>query len=250
MLKGSKILFRISLAIMDLMKGELLAAKEICEVFIILETKLKTLDEPLLLLRHAEDPYFHVSTSYLQEQREEFLPKVIKEMKAVASKDYHEAITNEERRLFHMKSKFLSKFYMHKGVMQHNHRNAEEAGPRSRKGSQEMSAKEKKVPFGFSETSCSPEWPICIFDFTFKSKQTSFFVFRVAKLDDTLQEDYFYSTGSQLTNLLLGFVEEEHKQESGGSVLQPSVQAQEEFVMERNSHYCVDKDFVKCFWHR
>ena len=44
MLKGSKVLFRISLAIMDMLKPELMAAHEIGEVFVILETKLKTLN--------------------------------------------------------------------------------------------------------------------------------------------------------------------------------------------------------------
>ena len=49
-LKGSKELFRISLAVFDLLKDELLAAQEFSEVIFVLETKVRNLDEPLRLL--------------------------------------------------------------------------------------------------------------------------------------------------------------------------------------------------------
>ena len=162
----------------------------------------------------------HVSNSCLQQLRAEFMPKVIKEMKTASSKDYHEGLQNEERRLFHMKSKFLTKFYLYKGVV-HNLR-ASEAGTGgsqvSQKISKEAAASMVQVAFIFSEQSCSPEWPICVFDFTVKSSQASFFVFRTSRLTDFLKEDYFYSTATSLASLPSNFLEEQ-KQESGGSMV-------------------------------
>ena len=42
------------------------------------------------------------------------------------------------------------------------------------------------------ERECSTAWPICLYDFTFKSKQTSYFCFRIENLEDVKIEDYFY----------------------------------------------------------
>jgi hypothetical protein len=40
---------------------------------------------------------------------------------------------------------------------------------------------------------CSTEWPICLFDFTTKSKCPNYFAFRVFNsFNDFILEDYFY----------------------------------------------------------
>ena len=49
--------------------------------------------------------------------------------------------------------------------------------------------------YGFNtivERQCSEAWPICLYDFTFKSKQTSYFCFRIENLEAVKIEDYFY----------------------------------------------------------
>lgn len=41
---------------------------------------------------------------------------------------------------------------------------------------------------------CDTAWPICLFDFTIKSKCPNYFIFRVqTPLNELMQEDYFYS---------------------------------------------------------
>lgn len=40
---------------------------------------------------------------------------------------------------------------------------------------------------------CNPEWPICLYDFSFKSKCPTYFAFRVGKpLQTFVIDDYFY----------------------------------------------------------
>ena len=41
---------------------------------------------------------------------------------------------------------------------------------------------------------CSPDWPVCLYDFTFKNKNPSYLVFRVAgDLTEFAFEEYFFS---------------------------------------------------------
>jgi hypothetical protein len=39
---------------------------------------------------------------------------------------------------------------------------------------------------------CNPEWPLCLYDFSFKNKCPTYFVFQTAKpLDSYVIDDYF-----------------------------------------------------------
>ena len=41
---------------------------------------------------------------------------------------------------------------------------------------------------------CDPNWPICLYDFTFKNQCPKYIAFRVEKtLDQLLIEDHFYN---------------------------------------------------------
>ena len=46
---------------------------------------------------------------------------------------------------------------------------------------------------------CNSEWPVCLYDFTFKIKNPTYFVLRVANnLNSFVQDGYFYGANSQL----------------------------------------------------
>jgi len=42
---------------------------------------------------------------------------------------------------------------------------------------------------------CNPEWPICLYDFSFRNKCPTYFAFRVGKpLVSYVVDDYFYGS--------------------------------------------------------
>ena len=204
-----------------------------CDVFLVLENKIRTLDEPLRLLRHSER--FRVTNAYLEAKRAEFLPKVLQEM----NKDYYEGVECEEKQLSFVQTKYLSKFYLYKGVLYDRRlaeaRNSPNAPVRRQSAKAAAVARAAAVPFG--DARCSLEWPLCVHDFAFKSKQTSFFVFRVANLRNALLEEYFYAKPPLPAHTP---AEEEQKQESGGGVTgaQQAKVLQADLVVERNVHWC------------
>jgi len=47
---------------------------------------------------------------------------------------------------------------------------------------------------------CNPEWPVCLFDFSFKNKSPSYVTFRVeGSLENYIFEDYYYGAFDPLS---------------------------------------------------
>ena len=47
---------------------------------------------------------------------------------------------------------------------------------------------------------CNPEWPVCLFDFSFKNKTPSFVTFRVeGSLEAYVFEDYYFGVYDPLS---------------------------------------------------
>jgi hypothetical protein len=44
---------------------------------------------------------------------------------------------------------------------------------------------------------CDKQWPVCLFDFTYKNKVPDYFVYRVEKSSYHIRENYFYSEFSE-----------------------------------------------------
>lgn len=84
---------------------------------------------------------------------------------------------------------------------------------------------------------CKPEWPICLFDFTFKNKCPTYFCFRVKKpLSDYVVEDYFFAAPLKPGKVLFRPCSEED--------------SSDELLIERNAHLCTCKEFTSNFKQR
>ena len=56
---------------------------------------------------------------------------------------------------------------------------------------------------------CDPNWPICLYDFTFKNLCPKFVAFRVEKtLDTFLKEDHFYDINEKEERIKRGLTVE------------------------------------------
>ena len=86
-IKGSKFLFRVALAVIELMRPEIMKCQDFSEIFFALERLPKTLDDPLKLMAHAEHPFFRVKEEFIEQQRAKFFPAVIRELKTAANKE-------------------------------------------------------------------------------------------------------------------------------------------------------------------
>lgn len=81
---------------------------------------------------------------------------------------------------------------------------------------------------------CNPEWPICLYDFSFRNKCPTYFAFRVGKpLASYVIDDYFY--GSDQDN---------PKAVSGKTTFKAVTAADaSQLLIERNKHLCCNTDY-------
>jgi len=85
---------------------------------------------------------------------------------------------------------------------------------------------------------CDPAWPVCLFDFSFKSKIPSFLSFRVGHdLTSLIKEDYFTGTDQR----------ESGKVEPDNAL---NMTSQNDLLIERNFHLCQNELFVSNFKNR
>lgn len=83
--------------------------------------------------------------------------------------------------------KFLNKFFLYSGLSKH----VEQMSPKTIDiFSKPLDQYENEVMKIFN---CDPEWPICLFDFTYKNKIPSYLSFRASSSAPVIVENYFYS---------------------------------------------------------
>jgi hypothetical protein len=85
---------------------------------------------------------------------------------------------------------------------------------------------------------CDPAWPVCLFDFSFKSKIPSFLSFRVGHdLTSFVNDDYFYGVNQRAS----GRIEPDNAL---------TMKSQNDLLIERNMHLCQNPLFVANFKQR
>lgn len=83
---------------------------------------------------------------------------------------------------------------------------------------------------------CSADWPVCLYDFTFKNKNPSYLVMRVAgDLTEFIFEEYFFSEFDHISLQQEDFLPYDYS----------SADARDDLLIERSHHFCnlVDHPF-------
>lgn len=70
-LKGPKVIFRVSLALLHLMKKDLMRSRDFAEIFETLESNPRKMIDVNILFQTAEMPKYKVKESYIREKRQE-----------------------------------------------------------------------------------------------------------------------------------------------------------------------------------
>jgi hypothetical protein len=83
--------------------------------------------------------------------------------------------------------KFLNKFYLYSGLSKHSETNNSGANEIFFKSLDDYENEVMKV-----FNCCPGEWPLCLFDFTYKNKIPQFLCFRTSSDPPRIIDDYFY----------------------------------------------------------
>ena len=168
-------LFRFALAIIEIIKDRIMQATEFPQLFKSFEEGPKSITNWRKLIKIAYSIKFRVKREYIERRRQDLSPLVYEEIR-------NQSILREEG--FNVRSpqarmKFLNKFYLFSGF--------------SKLRSQQLKQQSNSEDFEnqvVAEMDCSQQWPVCLYDFTYKNKCSSFFSFRVQN-SPPLIEDYF-----------------------------------------------------------
>ena len=81
---------------------------------------------------------------------------------------------------------------------------------------------------------CSPEWPICLYDFTFKNKNPSYLCFKVADpLNYYVFDEYFFSEFDHMSLETSDYTPYNYN----------NIESRDDLVIERTNHVCNRSDF-------
>ncbi len=106
---------------------------------------------------------------------------------------------------------------------------------------------------GAGKLKCNIDWPLCLYDHTYKNRCISYFQYRVKATKDEFVDDYFEEMkigepGSEPEKPMAGagLVEEtkEVKTVTGASTSGPANKIYNSLLIERNKHYCTNEEFV------
>lgn len=124
-----------------------------------------------------------------------------------------------------MRVEFLEKFALYKGLTFYKDRENLVKTEQTKY----KSANERQIMADFN---CDSTWPVCLFDFSFKSKIPSFLSFRLGHdLTSLIKEDYFLDTDK----LESGYIKVDNAL---------NLKSQNDLLIERNFHICQNKLFV------
>lgn len=220
--KGCKILFRGGLAVISLLEKNIVTSEEFCKFFrdIIAEAFKKLEHEPKLfadvtaLTQTMDLKKFHFLTnSFINRMRAKKHLSNIENIKKTNAK-------NQNKRA-KPKYQYICKLALYNAKLN---------------GAAEMEYdKGKDYLENAHLLECSPEWPLCLYDHTYKSRCVTYFAFR-AKGENEFIDDYLLREPKEASK---DFKESMEEAKAG------SIEAYNALVIERNKHYCDNKTFVE-----
>ena len=166
--------------------------------------------------------------------------ETIQELRDTFSKNYMQQLNRQSS---YPQMQFIQKFYLYRGLSQYFREqtpNVAQANDYNKMMTLSMDKYEKALMKIFE---CKAEWPICLFDFSYKNKCPTYFCFRVGHdLGSYVIDDYFsinpHSVGQKLNEFRKNKV----------TLMSMTGIGVDELVIERNFHLCkCHPDFVPNF---
>lgn len=260
-LEGSVTIFRAILAILSILEADLLQQTEFNELYTILDTNPKeVIKDPEMFIKHMSK-FTGIKQKHIDKMRDRFRPIIMEEQKYVWLDNSRSGCPNPTDTPIFKRVKLLNKFFLLNRAM------------RRYKNDAVVDLDEANLQLS-NKIKCSMHWPICLYDFTVRTRITNYFVFKVAKPVKVIS-DYFgaeqdpaYDGGIEDVSYVLvpsankeitiyDSTEEKKRKrmESGHNYESQSSENSEEIIelddnqllMSREAHSCVYKGFEKHF---
>jgi len=185
-LKGVRVLLRVALTIFQIVQQDCLEFDRFDLVLMHIQEFVKNeLDPGSLLMNFASE----VTRSEFKQMREMFGNQVTESLKTQISVDRKRFVSEE-----HAQHNFMNNFFSYGGIKDFYERKAKaDPTPKNVEALEllrmPIETIVEKLPGLYR---CNPEWPICLFDFSFRNLNAKFLSLRVKpKLTTYIQHDYF-----------------------------------------------------------
>ncbi|CAI2382423.1 unnamed protein product [Moneuplotes crassus] len=169
-LHGSSAIFWASLAILEIMSSELMKHTDFSEMYITMETRTKeVIKDPEMILKHYQK-FMKIKPNLISKLREKYRPGIINQQKKVWLNNSRSVCPTDGDSSVLKRVKILNKFFFLNKAIRLN--------------------KNKDTNFDYdnaddrlscNEIKCNINWPLCLYDFTIRTKICNFFIFRVSK---------------------------------------------------------------------
>ena len=200
LLKGQKIIIKIALLIVEYFKDAVMRCKSFDEIYCIIAKEPYEQITPTVLCKLFEDhKKIKFTNKMLEHMREKVRPEIIKGIQESFFFQDIKPAYNQDTRI-----KFLNQFSVYNGLNKFYEQalNAHKLGThvlddKTLKEYQDNGALiNSNLDNRYHEVmrvfDCNQEWPICIYDFTFKNQSTQFLVMKCKRsLSSYVIDDYF-----------------------------------------------------------
>lgn len=153
-------------------------SKDFAEIFETLESYPRKVIDVKTLIQTSEIPKYKIKARTIREERTIIRDQVDEQLQKMVQ-------MKENFKGTYQRLKFLNNFYLYSGLSKY----AEENDLSQKEIFQKSLDKyENEVMKVFN---CDPEWPLCLFDFTYKNKIPQFLCFRSSANPPNFIDDYF-----------------------------------------------------------
>jgi len=181
-LKGSKILFRISLAMLHMMKPTLMQAESFEQIQKSFDKISSIVQDARTIIQVSNMPKYKLKNKEIKYLRQRFRA----ETQDQHQKDQRPLVRIGQQSPQKSRSNFLSKFYMYSSIQ------------KTAMNDKLLNMKLYKDGDLVSYCMCDDEkWPVCFFDFSFQQRLPNFFAYRPRDYPGFVDENYFYGDDGQ-----------------------------------------------------
>lgn len=171
-LQGSTAIFRASLAILDIMSHDLLKQVDFKDMYTIMENKPKEMiTEPEILIKHFQK-YMKIKPNLIKKLRNRFREGIISDQNQVWLNNSRAVCPSENDSTILKRVKILNKFFFLNKAIRAN---------KPKKENPVADVENVDDRLGCSSVKCNFHWPLCLYDFTIRTKIWNFFIFRVSR---------------------------------------------------------------------
>ncbi|CAI2379223.1 unnamed protein product [Moneuplotes crassus] len=169
-LQGTSAIFWASLAILDIMSPDLLKQTEFNDMYTTMDTKPKEMiNEPEIMLKHYQK-FMRVKPCMISKLRKKFREGIINDQRQVWMNNSRAVCPSSTDSSVLKRVKILNKFFFLNKAIRANKK-------------QELHFELDNVDdrLSCSGMKCNFNWPLCLYDFTIRTRICNFFIFRVSK---------------------------------------------------------------------